>query len=48
VKSGDLWIFTVRNATGGNIVPTVDVAFLDDEDVAAMLRELERLRGARR
>lgn len=43
VSRGDLWVFTVQNlnAPGGQaVVPTVTLAFLDDEDLARLQQAL--------
>lgn len=40
VSRGDLWTFTVRNATAGAIVPSVFLSFLADKDVQAASQAL--------
>ena len=41
IKNGDLWTLTVRNASGGSIVPSVWFSFLAAKDVAAITAALK-------
>lgn len=43
VGRGDLWTFTVRNATGGGIIPTVAIDFITDKDLAAVLASIQAI-----
>lgn len=40
VTVGELWTFTANNGTAGTVVPSVTLDFLDDDDIAKLMKAL--------